>query len=370
MNTKKIAFSFSKLVLLMGVLNTPSMASSNSAEDPYIQGFKAYAQEVQTYSNVLTDAVKSYADEVLKTERKVGYIVKALSIPKAVKVTEGVYTVVGSMIWHTPANFGLNNNLSFMVFEDGVFVFNAGANNALAFSLHQQIKQITDKPVKWLAVENSQGHAYLGASYWADIGVKHLYSSSMANDEFNRGFDSIKAEWSERVGKNITSSARNVTEKFTTFDEPITIDVGGGETVILQDFGPGHTPASTSAYVPSRKVILTGDLGFNERMPVFFGYTNSFAWQESYKKMMETIPADTIVIPGHGTPTDMATAKRQMYDYLVYLHAEVQKVVDAGGTVEDAMSIDQSMYKDRPVFAQAVGNNAKHVYKEIQGGAF
>ncbi len=370
MNTKKIAFSFSKLVLLMGIFNTSVMASSNASEDPYIQGFKAYAQEVQTYSNVLTDAANAYADDVLKTERKVGYIGEVLTIPTAVKVTEGVYTVVGSMIWHTPANFGLNNNLSFMVFEDGVFVFNAGANTALAFSLHQQIKQITDKPVKWIAVENSQGHAYLGASYWADIGVKNLYSSSTANDEFNRGFDSIKAEWSERVGKNITSTARNVTDKFTTFDEPMTIDVGGGETVILQDFGPGHTQASTSAYVPSRKVILTGDLGFNERMPVFFGYTNSFAWKESYQKMMEVTPADTIVIPGHGTPTDMETAKHQMYDYLVYLHAEVQKVVDAGGTLEDAINIDQSMYKDRPVFAQAASNNAKHVYKEIQNGAF
>nr|MDA3807866.1 MBL fold metallo-hydrolase [Thiomicrorhabdus sp.] len=213
-------------------------------------------------------------------------------------------------------------------------------------------------------------HAYLGASYWADIGVKNLYSSRTANGEFNRGFDSIKADWSAQVGKNITNSARNVTDKFTTFNEPMTIDVGGGETVILQDFGPGHTQASTSAYVPSRKVLLTGDLGFNERMPVFFGYTNSFAWVESYKHMMAIIPVDTLVVPGHGTPTDMATVKRQTYDYLVYLHTEVQKVIDSDGSLEDAINIDQSMYKDRPVFAQAADNNAEHIYKEIQAGAF
>lgn len=370
MKIPKIKLTFSKLAVVLSILSTTAMASNSPGDDPYIQGFKAYAAEVKAHSNELTLATTAYADEVFKVQRSVGYIGEVLPIPKAVKVTEGVYTVVGSMIWHTPDNFGLNNNLSFMIFEDGVFVFNAGANNALAYTLHQQIKQITDKPVKWLAVENSQGHAYLGASYWADIGVKHLYSSSMANDEFNAGFDSIKAEWSERVGQNITNSARNVSDKFTTFDAPITVDVGGGETVILQDFGPGHTPASTSAYVPSRKIIFTGDLGFNERMPVFFGYTDSFGWKHSYKKMLDEIPADTIVIPGHGTPTDMETAKRQMYDYLVYLHAEVQKVVDAGGSEEDAMAIDQSMHKDRPVFDQAASNNASHVYKEIQLGAF
>lgn len=340
------------------------------SEDPYVMGFKAYAQELAKHSELIEEAADTYADEVMKTEKTVGYIGKALPIPQAVKVADGVYTVVGSMIWHNPSNFGLNNNLSFMIFPDGVFVFNAGANPALAYSLHQQIKQITDKPVKWLAVENNQGHAYLGASYWVDVGVKNLYSSTLANDQFDSAFEMIKEEWSTQVGKEITYQARNVSDKFTTFDHEMTIDVGGGETVLLKDFGPGHTPASASAYIPSRKVILTGDLGFNERMPVFFPYTDSFAWKDSYQAMLDQIPVDTIVVPGHGTPTDMATAKHQMYDYLDYMHKEVEKVVDADGRQEDAEKIDQSMYKDRPVFDQASKNNAIHIYNEITGGDF
>ena len=339
-------------------------------DDPYVAGFKTYAKELSDYSEIIEESADAYADDVIKTEQKVGYIGKALPIPQAVQVTDGVYTVVGSMIWHNPANYGLNNNLSFMVFDDGVFVFNAGANPALAYSLHQQIKKVTNKPVKWLAVENNQGHAYLGASYWVDVGVKNLYSSTLANDQFNDGFSAIKQEWSTRVGKDITLNARNVSSRFTTFDNELTIDVGGGETVRLKDFGPGHTPASTSAYIPSRDVILTGDLGFNERMPVFFPYTDSFAWKASYKAMLDQIPAETIVVPGHGTPTDMATAKRQMYDYLVYMHKAVQKVVDADGNQADAEKVDQSMYQDRPVFDQAAKNNARHIYIEITGGDF
>jgi len=105
-------------------------------------------------------------------------------------------------------------------------------------------------------------------------------------------------------------------------------------------------------------------------MPVFFPYTDSFAWKDSYKAMLDQIPMDTLVVPGHGTPTDMATAKRQMYDYLVYMHTEVQKVADADGRQADAEEIDQSMYKDRPVFDQAAKNNAIHIYNEITGGDF
>lgn len=351
------------------VLMSPATVWAAAAgHDPYVAGFEAYAKELANISPMMHTSIDTYAKDVIKTEKSAGYIGKVLPIPPAQEVMPGVYTVVGSMIWHNPANFGLNNNLSFVVFENGVFVFNAGANPALAYSLHQQIKKVTSKPVKWVAVENNQGHAYLGASYWVDVGVKNLYSSTQANEQFNEAFDAIKEEWGTRVGKELTASARNVSDKFTTYDGELTIDVGGGETFILKDFGPGHTPASTSVYVPSRKLLMTGDLGFNERMPVFFAYTDSYAWEASYKAMLEQIPMDTTVIPGHGTPADMQTIKRQTYDYLVYLHEQVKKVVDAGGNSEAAEAIDQSMYKDRPVFEQAAKTNARHAYKELTGG--
>ena len=362
--------SFMCTTVALALYSTFSFSSEATSNDPYIKGLQAYAEEVKSYSNDLTHSIESYVKEVENIERQVGYIGEVLPIPKAVKVTEGVYTVIGSMIWHNPGNFGLNNNLSFIIFKDGVFVFNAGANAALAYSLHQQIKAITKKPVKWVAVENNQGHAYLGSSYWVDIGVKNLYSSEMANKQFNAGFERTKREWSERVGKDITLSVRNVSDQFTTYTDEMVIDVGGGEKVYLYDFGPGHTPASTSLYVPSRKVLFTGDLGFNERMPVFFKYTDSGAWIESFEVMMAKIPDDTIVVPGHGTPTDMATLKRQTYDYLVYLHQQIEKIVESGGQVEDALQLDQSMYKERPVFEQAAENNARHVFDEISGGGF
>jgi hypothetical protein len=66
----------------------------------------------------------------------------------------------------------------------------------------------------------------------------------------------------------------------------------------------------------------------------------------------------------------MATVKKQTYDYFKYVQKEVQKVVDNGGNQEDAENIDQSMYKDRPVFDQAAKNNARRIYNEITGGDF
>lgn len=339
--------------------------------DQFVSGFEQYEQQLlQAGETSVQHGVTTYINEIKKLEKQYGYLGAELPLPPLTKVTDGVYVMVGSQIWHNPSNFGLNNNPGFAIFEDGVFVFNAGANPAIAYTLHQRIKRMTNKPVKWLVVENSQGHAYLGASYWVDVGVRNLYSNATANADFNDAFDYIKDEWSRAVSHELTGTARNVTDRFTTFNETMKIDVGGGETVELINFGAGHTPGSAALYIPSRKLIFAGDLAFNERMLAFFPYTYTLGWMDSYRKFVKTIPADTKVIPGHGTPTDMKTAERQTLGYLEFLHKAVEKVVAAGGRQQQVEEIDQSAYKDRPVYEQTHRNNAVHVYKELTGGDF
>jgi len=345
-------------------------AISNNAfandSDPYSQSFGSYAKEIKSSEHDgLSKSVLAYKKEVEDTMKKKGYIGKPITLPEPVKVADGVYTVVGSLIWHNPGNFGLNNNLTFMEFEDGVFVFNAGPNPAVAHAFHQIIKKHTNKPVKWLAVENSQGHAYLGASYWVAQGVKNLYSHSVANDDFQNGFEHIKKSWGNRVGHVITDSATDVSDKFTTFDDKMTVDVGGGEKVEIMNFGPGHTPGSTIVYLPKRNIVLPGDLAYNSRMIALFSYTDTQEWVKSFEKFMAAMPKDVIVIPGHGAPTNMQKVKEDTYDYLKYMQKEVKAIVDAGGTLEDVDKIDQSAYKDRPVFAQTHKNNGVHIYKEF-----
>lgn len=356
-------------ILLLALLPfLPQVGSANTEiNDPYLNGFLEYSKELNRAGADTASSMSEYVKEVQKEVKKIGYIGPELQLPPLTKVMDGVYTVVGSMIWHNPENFGLNNNLTFIEFEDGIFVFNAGPNPAVAFSFHQMIKRHTSKPVKWVAVENSQGHAYLGSSYWVDVGVKNFYSHDVANQDFHRYFDSIKKSWSTQVGENLTFSARDVSDKFTEFDKKMVINVGGGETVELLNFGPGHTPGSTLVYVPSRKLLLTGDVAYNERALALFTYTHSGNWIKTFNKMLAAVPADTVVIPGHGGPSDLNKITVDTRDYLVYLHEEVKKVIAAGGTEADVESIDQSMYKHRPVFEQTHKQNTGHVYRELTG---
>ncbi|MDR9498402.1 MAG: MBL fold metallo-hydrolase [Hydrogenovibrio sp.] len=353
-------------LLTLPALMFPLLAWGQNAaasEDPFVQSAKTYAQEAQA------DWYATYAEEVASVMKQQGYLGPELPIPKAQKVQEGVYTVVGSFIWGTRENFGLNNNLTAVMFDDGVFVYNAGPNPAVAYSFHQQIKRLTDKPVKWLAVENNQGHAYLGSSYWWDVGVKNLYSQRLANENWERSFPEDKARYATARGKAITDSARDVTEHFTTFEDKKVIDVGGGETVELHNFGGGHTPSMTGVYVPSRNLLFTGDLGFNERLPGLLHGSNVLEWMASFERMMETVPEDVTVIPGHGTPSDLPTLKARTYDYFADLVEKVQAVIDEGGDAHAAQQVDQSEYADRPVFEQLAKPNALSVYETLTADA-
>jgi len=64
----------------------------------------------------------------------------------------------------------------------------------------------------------------------------------------------------------------------------------------------------------------------------------------------------------------MAQIKKDTYDYLKYMQESVEAHIAAGGTDVDVGNIDQSAYKDRPVYNETYKNNALHIYKEMTGG--
>lgn len=317
------------------------------------------------YANSFSEAYPEYAKEVSTLEKQLGYIGKTLPIPKLKEVAPGVYTSVGSMIWGNPGNFGFNNNMSAVIFEDGVFVYNSGPNEAVAYSFHQALKEITHKPVKWVAIENYQGHANMGASYWVDIGVKNIYSQEDATKYWDKNFNKAKARYTRSIGTVINSHSYNAASKYTSFKDQITIDVGNGEQVQLINFGGGHTPTMTGAYIPSKNIVFSGDLGFNERLPGLFEDGSYIEWMASFDKMMRLTNNDTIIIPGHGNPANAQVIKVQTYDYFVELAEQVKAFIKDGGSVDDIGTIDQTKHQARPAYKELYERNARNIYNEL-----
>ena len=150
-------------------------ASSEKSNDPYIAGFQTWAKELGADS-LSNHAANTYAQDVAATVKKAGYIGDVLPLPKAVQVTDGVYLIVGSQIWHNPANFGLNNNVSFVIFDSGVFVFNAGANPSFSFSFHPLFISFTFLPFNFFSVFYNLFHSFFFSFYLFFVFLNNLYS--------------------------------------------------------------------------------------------------------------------------------------------------------------------------------------------------
>ena len=123
------------------------------------------------YSNV-----KNYADGFFawrdqdKPIKFTDYALDSILFRKPQKVVDGVWSAIGATAPGSYTNSGHNNNLSFVIGSEAVLVFNAGDNYLLARALHDEIRKITPLPVRAVVLENGQGHAMLGSSYWQEQG--------------------------------------------------------------------------------------------------------------------------------------------------------------------------------------------------------
>ena len=276
------------------------------------------------------------------------------------EVVPGVWSAIGATAPGTYANSGHNNNLSFVVTDDGVLVVNAGDNYLLAKALHEEIRKVTDQPVKYVVLENGQGHAMLGSSYWREQGVPVIAHIDAAHEIEEQSFallETMQARAKEKAGMT------QVVLPDKTFDEQLVIELGGERIEILY-LGPAHSPGDIIVWLPNRKLVISGDMAFHQRMLPLFEHTDSKAWIETWDRF-EALGAE-VVIPGHGGPTDMATVRKYTRDYLVYLREKVGEVIDNGGTLQDAYEIDQSPYMHLPTAEFLAKRNAGQVFRSME----
>ena len=277
------------------------------------------------------------------------------------QVTDGVWSAIGATQPYTYENSLHNNNLSFVIGEDAVLVMNAGSSYLLAEALHEEIKKRTDVPVKYVVNENGQLHAAMATGYWIEQGAEvigHVDAAEYYDSHAAAYVEQLKATAKEKAeGTEAVPMSR-------TFEDRIELDLGG-VTAEVVNFGPAHSPGDISVIIPERDVVIAGDMAFNIRMLPIFEYTDTRAWLETWPKFAAAAE-DKTIIPGHGTPTDLETVEHYTKDYLVFLRTEIGKLIDEGGTLQDAYELDQSQFSHWHTFDELAGKNAGRVFQKME----
>ena len=112
---------------------------------------------------------------------------ESLLYDKPVQVSDSVWSAICQLKFYTYENAGHNNNLSFVIGEESVLVVNGSSAYPLAEALHDEIKKITDLPVKYVVDENGQTHASGCNNYWKEQGSTIIAHTDAADEIENHG---------------------------------------------------------------------------------------------------------------------------------------------------------------------------------------
>lgn len=276
-------------------------------------------------------------------------------------VAENIYSAIGATAAPTYENSGHNNNLSFIITTDGVVVVNSGANYLLAQALHNEIKKLTDQPVKYVILENAQGHAMLGSNYWQQQGAKMVSQKDGAAVMKKYGKASVERMQARQKEKGKFTVA---TSPDIVFDKKYEINLGGTIIQALH-LGPAHSPGDIVVWVPQQKVVIAGDMAFHQRMLPVTDHTDTAAWIDTWNNEFETLGAQ-IVVPGHGTPTNMIEVRKYTRDYLLYVRAEVERILDEDGDLQQAYEMDLSAYEHLDTFSDLAKQNIGRIFRAME----
>ena len=277
------------------------------------------------------------------------------------KVSDRIYAVVGPFGNRSPENLGNNATFGFVVTDEGVVLVDPGGSYQGAAAIDRLIRTVTDRPVKVVVNSGGQDHRWLGNGYFKERGARVIASKAAVEDQRAR-----VEEQMFMLGNLVGAEGMAGTEPVyadETFDE--TKSFTFGETAFeLQRVGPAHTPGDSLLWLPEQRVLFSGDVVYIGRMLGVMPYSKSGHWIEAFETMAALEPE--IVVPGHGPPTDLARARADSLDYLVFLRETVGAYMEAGGDITQIGTLDQSRFAYLEDYEALKGRNAQQVFQEME----
>jgi glyoxylase-like metal-dependent hydrolase (beta-lactamase superfamily II) len=199
----------------------------------------------------------------------------------------------------------------------------------MAQDVIRRIREVTDKPIKYVLLTHYHAVRVLGASAY---NAEQIIASQDTYDLIvERGEQDMKSEI-ERFPRlfNAVESVPGLTWPTLTFQKKMTLWMGKLEVQILQ-LGRGHTKGDTVVWLPEEKTLLSGDL-------VEYGATPyaGDAYFQDWPATLDAIAAlkPEKLVPGRGaalkTPQEVADGLAGTRAFISELYAKVKSGASEG----------------------------------------
>jgi glyoxylase-like metal-dependent hydrolase (beta-lactamase superfamily II) len=173
-------------------------------------------------------------------------------------------------------------NTGVIVGDDGVMVIDAQATPVMAREVIRRIRRVTAKPIRYLVLSHYHAVRVLGAAAYRAEQV--IASSRTLGLIRERGRQDMASEIGRfpRLFRG-AGSIPGLTWPTLVFRDELTLWMGKLEVRILHP-GPGHTGGDTVVWIPSQRVLFSGDLVEYEA-GIYTGDAHLEAWPRTLEKL-------------------------------------------------------------------------------------
>jgi len=201
------------------------------------------------------------------------------------KVSERLYSIVGGRGAQGGAYLG----------DSSVLVIDSKMDKESVEQVIQGLRQLTDKPPKFLVNTHGDGDHMVGNRYFPDT-MTIIAHENCRKDFLLPGRNGVPSEW--------TKSELLPFVPAVTFRDKMDLYLGS-KRVELWHFGVGHTTGDAVVYFPEEKTAFVGDQIFLTRPQLIHSYKggNSFDHVRTLTKMLQTLDAQRFC-SGHSEMTD------------------------------------------------------------------
>ncbi|HSI50877.1 MAG TPA: MBL fold metallo-hydrolase [Ideonella sp.] len=232
-------------------------------------------------------------------------------------------------------------NTGIIIGDDAVMVIDTQATPVMAQDVIRRIREVTDKPIKYVVLSHYHAVRVLGASAYQP---QHIIAS---RDTYDLIVERGEADKASEIGRfpRLFQAVESVPEGMTwptmTFTGRMSVWLGKLEVQLIQ-LGRGHTKGDTVAWLPEQKILFSGDLVEFDATP-YAGDAYFKDWPQTLDNIAALQPV--ALVPGRGaaltTPEQVAAGLAGTRSFVSDVYAAVQAGVAAG---QDLNAVYKSVY--------------------------
>ena len=261
-------------------------------------------------------------------------------------------------------------NTAVIVGDDSCLVFDAQATPAMAKSVIERVRTVTDKPIKYVVLSHYHAVRVLGASAY------HAQGIVASQETYRLIVERGQQDWDSEYGRfprlfRDAESIPGLTWPTLTFESGMTLYLGKREVQLIH-LGAGHTSGDIVAWVPDAEVMCSGDL-IEYHSACYCGDALLREWPLTLNEIRDFNPK--AVAPGRGDAlkgtATVNEAIAMTRDFVTTLYGAAESSVAKGRSLKESMAATREVmdpkFSSFAIYEHCLPFDVTRAYDEASG---